>query len=115
MRYLVILIIYLSILSSSYAAEPSKISVLISQIKTAKASEKHLLINQLKIQLREANKETKAKTMAELRKSLNSNKTINKTNKLQYSNQNKTTQHNKLQNQKQKKQQHDPMQYKGKK
>jgi len=106
MRYLLILFVYISIFSSSYANTSLEISQLISKIKVAKASEKHLLINQLKIQLREANKETKARAMSELRNSLNSNNGVKTRSRLQQSTQSTSTQHNKMQNKNQKKQQY---------
>jgi len=45
------------------------ISMLIEQVKSAKVDERRVLMNQLKVQLREMNKESRQKAMSELKKS----------------------------------------------
>ena len=47
----------------------TKISVLVDKIKSAKPEDKRALINELKIELRTMNKETRQKTMMELKNS----------------------------------------------
>ncbi len=49
-------------------SEPT-IATLISQIKEAKSDNRRVLMNQLKVKLREMNKESRQKTMRELKKS----------------------------------------------
>ena len=77
MRYVFIFILNISIVSLSFAIELEtqhlEISTLISKIKTAKSSDRRLLINELKIKLRDVNQEHRIKAMQELRKSLHSN------------------------------------------
>lgn len=68
-----LLMLLMSFFSSSYAEESSEVSALISKIKTAEAPQRRLLINELKLKLREENQQTKAKAMAELRNSLKQN------------------------------------------
>ncbi len=113
MRYIFIFFIGISIFSFSYAEESSEISLLISKIKTAKSSEKHLLMNQLKIKLREMNKENQVIAMKELRKSLNSNTTGKN---IQHKNQlHGFKQQTQLQKQNKQNQQHNSSQYKNNK
>lgn len=75
------LFIYLSLIifgSSALLAkdlpnQPSNIDALISDIKSAKSSDRRVLMNQLKVQLRAMNQETRSKTMMSLRKSFGKN------------------------------------------
>ena len=54
---------------SSREIKPPSISTLIKQVKTAKVEDRRVLMNQLKVQLREMNKESRQKAMRELKKS----------------------------------------------
>lgn len=60
-----------SILADKLPTQPSEIDILISKIKNTKAPDKRVLMNQLKVKLREMNQETRTKAMINLRKSFN--------------------------------------------
>jgi len=74
MRFLFIPLLFISLISSTLFCEElekqsSHIETLISKIKSAKASDKRILMNQLKVQLREMNRETRSEVMRELKNS----------------------------------------------
>ncbi len=62
-----------ALLAEDIPTQPSNIETLISDIKSAKSSDRRVLMNQLKVQLRAMNQETRSKTMMSLRKSFNKN------------------------------------------
>lgn len=112
MKYSIIFIIHLLIASSSFGDENSDISTLVSKIKTAKSSEKRVLINELKVRLRHMNQETKNDVMSQLRKS---NNIQNTNSKHMYQNTNsKHIQQNRPKNTNMQKQQNGFSQRKGK-
>jgi len=59
---------------SSREIKSPSISTLIEQVKTAKVEDRRVLMNQLKVQLREMNKESRHKAMKELKKSFSDKK-----------------------------------------
>ena len=59
---------------TSTTETPTSVDVLITQVKNAPDDQKRVLMNQLKIQLRKMNKESRIKTMKELRKSFSNHK-----------------------------------------
>jgi hypothetical protein len=62
------------VIENSSKPEVPSISSLIEQIKSAKVDDKRVLMNQLKLQLREMNKESRQKAMRELKKSFSGKK-----------------------------------------
>ncbi len=80
MKQYIILIIFSLSLFAQESIEQNKltkiqkvseltIATLISQIKEAKSDDRRVLMNQLKVKLREMNKESRQKTIRELKKS----------------------------------------------
>lgn len=74
MRSVFISLVFISLISSTLFCEElekqsTQIDTLISKIKNAKSSDKRVLINQLKVQLREMNRETQIEVMRELKNS----------------------------------------------
>lgn len=69
-RYAFLYIIYLLFYSSLYAEESqSSVQNLIQRVKNAKVDDRRKLMNQLKIELRKMNKESRRSAMLELKKS----------------------------------------------
>jgi hypothetical protein len=62
------------VIENSSKPEVPSISSLIEQIKSAKVDDKRVLMNQLKLQLREMNKESRQKAMRDLKKSFSGKK-----------------------------------------
>jgi len=74
MRKSVVVYLFFSLFSFSIFAEDSRdisIKVLIEKIKEADVEDKRVLMNQLKLKLRKMNKESRKKTVMELKHSLN--------------------------------------------
>ncbi len=73
MRYVFIClsILFLSPYTVLAQEQPSKIQELITQIKSAEPSDKRALMNELKVQLRALNQESRKKVMMGLRKTFN--------------------------------------------
>lgn len=67
--YIFLTLASVNLYAQEVQADSLEISTLISQIKSARSSDRRLLMNQLKIQLRELNAENRAKVMQELRAS----------------------------------------------
>ena len=63
-RYIIFILFSLSL----FAQEPA-LATLISQIREAKVEDRRVLMNQLKVKLREMNKESRQRTMRELKHS----------------------------------------------
>ncbi len=70
--YLSLLIFGISpLLSDETQKQPTEINKLVSKIKDATPSDKRVLINELKVKLRDLNRESRQKIMMDLRKSFN--------------------------------------------
>ena len=89
-HYYSLSITFLLLFSSSIYAEElnhssnSSIKILIEQVKHAEVKEKRLLMNQLKLQLRKMNKESRHSAMMELKKSFSKKHGEKKLDKKQY-------------------------------
>ncbi|MCH9741187.1 MAG: hypothetical protein K0U38_10190 [Epsilonproteobacteria bacterium] len=69
-RYIIIsLFLFLPLIAEETAPKPFDIQAHIVNIKTAKASERRVLMNQLKLQLRQMNKESRVQVIKELQTS----------------------------------------------
>ena len=67
--YIFLIVASFNLYAQEIEENPVEISTLISQIKSAKSTDRRLLMNQLKTQLRELNAEHRAKVMQELKAS----------------------------------------------
>jgi hypothetical protein len=76
--YLFLMLFFSLTLHAEEIKSPS-IQTLIEQVKTVKVKDRRVLMNQLKIQLREMNKENRQKAMMELKKSFSNKKHKNQT------------------------------------
>lgn len=74
-KYMAIYLLF-TLLSCKIFAQETKVPIktLIENIKKAKIEDRRKLMNQLKLRLREMNKESRKKAMRELQKSLNGKK-----------------------------------------
>ena len=74
-KYIAVYLLF-TLLSFRVFAQETKVPVktLIENIKKAKVEDRRNLMNQLKLRLREMNKESRKKTMMELKQSLNGKK-----------------------------------------
>ena len=83
-KYILVLFSFFVLSSSAYAehkgAEKETIKALVDKVKKAKPSQRRLLMNELKIQLRTMHQETRTQVMLELRRSFNGQQGTNQPN-----------------------------------
>jgi len=74
--YIILLLLFSFVLNAKELPVKIETSIphLIQQVKNSKVKDKHVLINQLKIQLRKMNKKSRHNVMLELKKAFSKNK-----------------------------------------